>query len=338
MLLLVSQLQAIDYTDPVALPSLATDTYLGVQGGLYPGGSNFMPPAYQVDVDAAIAQLNADSNINFLCVGMSNLAHTCGEMIERAATADVNPAVTIGNGGRPGRAIQAYDGSSPDSVYTQFKYTNMSPGAVDVVVFFNAWGNPSGSFPTYLAQMTQAVREVYSNIQQAYPNVKLIYFVSREYAPPWAVSLNPNPYAYQDGFAYKHVIEERINDTLTGVPVAWGPYQYDESWPDSYFRQPDGVHLSPAGLDVAGQLWLDFFMTQSWFADGAPLPTSTPAPSNTPGTPTMTSEPTLTPLPSSTPTLTPTGSAATATPVCPPWAPPNCWATKTPRVFIRGGS
>ena len=341
ILVLAAQALAVNYTEEVPLPELGSDTYLGVQGGLYPGGSNAIPPAYQAEVDAAIAQLEADNSIGFQCVGMSNLTHTCDELIARAATANVNTAVTIGNAGRPGRTIQVFADTPLNDVW--FEHRGLSNSIVDVVVFFNAWGYPSGDFVTYLPQMTDAVRAVYSNVQQAYPNVKLIYFVSREFAPDWAVDLNPNPYAYQDGFAYKAVIEERINGQLSGVPVVWGPYQYDDTWPHdppptpSYFRDPDGVHLSDAGLDYAGQLWLDFFMTQAWFA-GGPVPTATatftPGPTLTPSVMPTATETAVPPTPADTPTMTPTSNGQetpTPTPTgCPPWNP-LCWATATPR-------
>lgn len=324
----INQTQAVDHTTPIALPNLGTDTYLGFEGGLYPNGSNSIPAAYMSEVQAAYDALSADSSINFLCIGMSNLEQTCDHMIENI-DGRMNPNVTVGNGGRPGRAMQAWD-SGVNSLYTDLRRADMDANQVDVVIFFNACGFPETAYCGDWFSMQNSFESVYNSINQAYPQVKLIYFTSREYAPPEANNLNPNPYAFQDGFSVKWAIESRINGQLSGVPVVWGPYQYDESWPFSYFRVPDYVHLSSEGLSFVGELWYEWFLGEPWFNSG-PIPTATPTieptATSTPDpnvTPTHTPEPTNTAVPTETPSVEPSPTPCTLVPPIrcngsPPW-------------------
>jgi len=314
---------AVDYTEPIPLPQLGTDTYLGVVGGLYPNGSNNVPNGY---ADDAFLALQNDDDIHVLCLGMSNMKSTCENFINKAAgeTAVANN-VTIHNGGRPGRAQQAWGGGVSD-LYTNLKRAGVSVPEVDVVIYFNAWGYPSGDFQSHYDEMYGSLTETMANINSVYPNLKLIYVTSREYAPPWAASLNPNPYAYEEGFAFRDIVTGRINGNLSGVPILWGAYQYDPSWPDSYFKASDGVHLSSAGLDVAGQLWLDFYLTQSWFVDGNPSPTATPTAVST-ATPTGGATATPTPFPATpTPDVEPTMTATSGG-----WPPPD-WCETHPQL------
>jgi len=306
----------IDYnTTDIPIPDLGTDTYLGTIGGLYLNGSNNVPSGYAND---AIADLTNDNDIHILCNGMSNMQHTCNNFIGKTNNnTGINPAVSIHNNGRPGRAQQAWDGGV-NYLYTDLKRTGITPSQVDVIIYFNAWGRPSGDFESHYNEMYASLLQTINSTNAAYPNLKLIYVVSREFAPPWAVDLNPNPYAYEEGFAFRDIVINRIQENIGGVPILWGPYQYDPTWPDSYFRESDGVHLSDAGLDVAGQLWLDFFMTQSWFVDGNPLPTSTPQPTETVVLTNTPLPPTTTPInPTNTPsivaTLPPTNTPQSTT-------------------------
>jgi hypothetical protein len=48
-------------------------------------------------------------------------------------------------------------------------------------------------------------------LQQRYPNIKIVYLSSRTYGGYASTDLNPEPFAYQSGFAVKWLIEEQIN-------------------------------------------------------------------------------------------------------------------------------
>ncbi len=316
-------LLATNFTEPVPLPELGTNTYLNQQGGLYPGGSNTPPTSYfNNQIQPAYNTLNNDNHIVMLCLGMSNMRHACNSFISQVeGNPNVNPAIKIVNGARSGRAQQAWD-DTPNlndnndawsSANKKLSDANETPQSVNVVLYFNAWGFPDEpDFVTYAQTMQNSLGTTMSSIASLYPNTQLIYVTSREYAGYVVTDLNPDPWAYWDGFAFKWLVADRINGVTSGPPLLWQAYQYDPTWPQSYFRAGDGVHLSDEGLAVVGPLWFDFFMTQPWFAT-----TTDPGP-----TPTHTA--TATPTATATATATPTATA-TATPTAVPKLQPRAF-------------
>ncbi len=298
-----STLFAVDHTEPVPLIDLGNDTYLGEAGGLYPNQSNTPPSDYVTnEIQPIYDLLQNDDHIVVLCLGMSNLKWTCEDFISKAeVNANVNSSIQFFNGGQPGRAQQAWhDPYNPnDDVWVNANKPLLkageTPGTVDVILYFNAWANPEQqigeNFSIYTDTMLDSLKLTMDNFSIAYPNTQLIYVTSREYGGYATVDLNPDPWAYWDGFAFKRLVEDRINGVIDGPPILWQAYQYDPTWPRSYFKD-DGVHLLEPGLDAASQLWLDFYLTQPWFGivDSPPLGTPTSTPTLTP-TPTPTSTP-----------------------------------------------
>lgn len=68
---------------------------------------------------------------------------------------------------------------------------------------------------------------------QRFPNLQLAYLSSRIQGGYATTNLNPEPYAYESGFAVKRVIETQLGGSLPhpssgGTAVApwisWGPY------------------------------------------------------------------------------------------------------------------
>jgi hypothetical protein len=92
--------------------------------------------------------------------------------------------------------------------------------------------------------------------------------------------LNPEPYAFETGFAHKWAIEDAIR--AGGDPwVVWGPYLWagDETQKRSdglfYVRADfvqDGTHPSMSGQTKVGTQLLNFFKTSEftacWFVAG----------------------------------------------------------------------
>ena len=308
LVVLIPSIRAIDYSEPIPLPQLGSDTYLGMQGGLYSNGANNPPTSYVIDqIQPAYNILENDTHIVVLCLGMSNLTHTCDALINKMAIdMSINSAVKMVNGGQPGRAQQAWDGdiSTTDGVWAnankRLTQAGETPETVDIIIYFNAWAYPNEpDFEAYVQTMHDSLTITMDNISTLYANTQLIYIDSREYAGYTVTDLNPDPWAYWDGFAFKRLVEDRINNVQSEPPLLWAAYQYDPTWPNSYFKENDGTHLSDAGLDAASQLWLNFFKTEPWFgSDTDPIGTSTP-PSTTP-----TSPPTSTMTPFPTPTST----------------------------------
>ena len=191
-------------------------------------------------------------------------------------------------------------------------------------------------------------------IRDKYPNAQMILVTNRHYALS-PTSKHPEPYAYEEGFSWKWLVENRINCTANCGPViAWLANQWVPGWashPEYYIE--DGLHLSPGpggGQWASAELWYEAMSTTSyiapWYLVGPP-PTATPSPTSGP-----TSTPTATPSPSNTPTMTatPTETAVptatvpgvTATPSATPFPAdtatpvPTTGATMTPTATPDG--
>jgi hypothetical protein len=157
---------------------------------------------------------------------------------------------------------------------------------------------PSSSLPNANADANVLVQQM-GNIVRAmktrYPNLEMVFVSSRIYAGYATSTLNPEPYAYESGFAVKRLIGAQINqmngggsDPLAGdlnngpggpAPwVGWGPYLWADgtnprqsdglTWLQSDFGA-DGTHPSNAGRQkVATQLMRYFInspLTHDWF-------------------------------------------------------------------------
>jgi len=118
-----------------------------------------------------------------------------------------------------------------------------------------------------------------------YPNLKMAFFSSRIYAGYASTTLNPEPYAYESGFAVKWLIEAQIDqaagrgtDPLAGnldyrtvAPwLAWSFYPWADgpTWSCSELKT-DGTHPAQRAESKAGQRLLQFFLnsvyTSPWF-------------------------------------------------------------------------
>lgn len=305
----------------------SAQNYLGFEGGLYRGG-NAIPAAHLAAGLArtrAIKPLDVNGNPSsagryvLISIGMSN---TTQEFCSRGSTAPTvpcaswsfmgqaaaDPAVNhstlvIVNGARSGQTAPAWV-SATSSEYDRIRDTWLTASGLSERQVQIAWvkvanPNPTTSLPssssdafTLVSQMAAIAR----TLKQRYPNLQQIFFSSRIYAGYATVQLNPEPYAYESGFAVKWVVQAQIDqirqgrvvDTLAGdldyrtvAPwVAWGPYLWVRGtmprsdgmiWTIGDLSS-DGTHPSQSGeTKVAGML-LAFFKTspvsRCWFLVG----------------------------------------------------------------------
>ena len=126
-------------------------------------------------------------------------------------------------------------------------------------------------------------------MQERFPNVKIAYVSSRTYGGYATSPLNPEPYAYEGGFAVKWLIADQIAgkpelnyDPAKGPVrspwIAWGPYvwadgvkanQDGQSYVREDYVEQDGTHPSPTGREKVAARLLEFLKSDStaapWF-------------------------------------------------------------------------
>jgi hypothetical protein len=312
-------------SDTVRIPltDLGTRTYKGFVGGLYPSGSNQMPAPHAAGglTQARLIQPldtqgrpSTSGKYVLLSIGMSNVTQEfCAESgtvcnswtFSGKAAAD--PAVNhttlvLANGARGGQTADVWD--APDEAnYIRVRDQVLAPAGLSEAQVQIVWMGPVLAQPTialpdanadaYVLERTLGA--VARALKVRYPNLKLIFVSSRTYAGFATSTLNPEPYAYETGFAMKWLVEAQIRQIESGTIdaragnlgpaqtawLAWGPYFWagDSSHPraDGFFwvRQDfeaDGTHESALGEEKAGRLLLEFFKTSAqtrcWFLAG----------------------------------------------------------------------
>jgi hypothetical protein len=309
----------------VPLTDMRAGRYKTFAGGLYPR-SNVMPPdhAARGAVHAAAivprnlaGQPDGAGRYVLLSIGMSNTTQEfCSQSSGLPCTswsfmggALGDPAVNhstlaIVNGAAGGQSAATWD-SPTDPNYDRVRDTRLMPQGLSEAQVQIAWvkvanPGPTASLPaqssdayTLETQMGNIVRA----LKVRYPNLRQVFLSSRIFAGYANTSLNPEPYAYESGFAVKWIVQAQIDQMANGgVPVdpragdlnygtvapwiAWGPYLWAAgvrprsdglTWRPEEF-DPDGTHPGPTAEKKVGALLLEFFktspMTACWFAGG----------------------------------------------------------------------
>jgi Putative Ig domain len=274
-------------TTPIlALTDLGTGKYQGEEGGLYPSGSNVRPSGHDSDGVALAEGIQAlDSNGNpspsgkyvLLAVGESTAQNEFNRFLPIAnADPNKNPSLVIVNGAQGGGTPANF--KSTTSAYWATVMNDYLPQndvtAQQVVALWveDTDGIATGSFPTDMTTMQSEYETMMQTVLILFPNIKLVYFSSRVYggySNGVGSPDNPEPYAYEAGFAVKNAIADQLNgksslnyDPTKGKVVApwmsWGPYYWANGmlgrndgleWDCEDFS-PDGTHPS----SIFGQL------------------------------------------------------------------------------------
>ena len=313
----------------IPINDLGAGQYLGqYQGGLYPGGSNDVPPAHASIGLARAASivprntagaLDPGGKYGFISIGMSNTTQEFHSgsglgapaswtfMGKALASPNVNhTTLAIVNGAKGGKSAAFWD-SPTDPDYDRIITEWLTPNGLSEQQIQAAWvkvanPQPTSSLPSANADANLLVTQM-GNITRAmktrYPNLQQIFFSSRIFAGNATTALNPEPYAYESGFAVKRLIDAQINqmngggiDPLAGdldydtvAPwIAWGPYLWADgtnarsdglTWLAGDF-QSDGTHPSMSGEAKVADLLMAHMSTSpfttSWFL--VPEPTS----------------------------------------------------------------
>jgi hypothetical protein len=263
-------------TPMTALTDLGTGTYQGSEGGLYPNGSNARPPSHDADgVTFAKEIVPLDSNGNYsptgkyvmLAIGESTAQNEFGRFIP-LATADpaTNPNLVIVNGAQGGGTPFVFE--STTSAYWATVLNNYLPQsgvtAKQVVAIWmeDTDGIATGTFPTDIAELQTEYETMMQTMHTLFPNLKMVYFSPRVYggySNGVGTPDNPEPYAYEVGFAMKWAIQDQINgaadlnyNPALGAVVApwmsWGPYY----WSNGMLGRKDGLEWDCADFSADG--------------------------------------------------------------------------------------
>jgi len=304
----VSGAQVVD-TAAVALTDLGGSTYHGYGGGLYPSGANEPPDDYLAAGLAAAKRIvprgrdgapRPDGAIGLLSIGMSNTTQEYA-VFQRQAERDPakGPRVVIVDGAQG--AQDAPRIVSPDAPYwrvvdERLGAAGLTPAQVQAVWLKQAIAGPTEPFPADAQRLQGLLGQIVDLLRDRFAALQVVYVSSRTYAGFATTPLNPEPYAYQSGFAVKWLIEERIAalraaaegagqadaaDAADAAPwVGWGPYLWTAGTAgraDGLVWTPqdvaaDGTHPSPLGARKVAEQLLAFFKTDPtahpWFTAG----------------------------------------------------------------------
>lgn len=293
---------ALSDTLDIPINDLATGTFMGNVGGLYPGGANVPSGKYAKDLQnfaLSITKLDtsglpsADGKILFISVGGSTGGHNMTELKKLSQNNPlVNPYLTLlnCNNGYGSASLNSLMNANDAYWYHVRQIINGSGSGfkqVQVVYLETEDSTSLQSFPERGQLVKQEIEASARVIKVKFPNAKLLYLLARprtfgDLAIP---NREPNPYYF--GWGCKWAVEDQING-VSGTAykgsrpkaplITWGWYQWADgsSTPrqDGFTWQvtdtKDGLHASKAGQDTLATRFQNFLLTDKyasiWYA------------------------------------------------------------------------
>lgn len=291
------------------LTELGTGKYKDEDGGLYGGGKNEPPKAHldaAMKESAKIQPLDADGKpskdgkIGLLSVGMSN---TTQEYSRFKQIADADSAkssrvviVDTAQGGQTGLRWADTKSALWNEVDNRLQRAGVSPQQVQVAWMKQAEAGPAqyGDFPKHAKQLQASLVTSLANLKQKFPNLRIVYLSSRIYAGYATTSLNPEPYAYEEAFTMRWLIQDQIagkpelnydaaKGSVKSPLLLWGPYLWADGetprkadgliYKKEDLRDSDGTHPSDSGRQKVADLLLKFLKSDAtakpWFLRNA---------------------------------------------------------------------
>ncbi len=290
-----------DHLGLIPLPDLGPDTYHGMQGGLYPGGSNERPAdhlAACIERVSQIQPLNAygdpdpNGRVVMMSIGASNPATEFQRFVNTAVVYEpVNNKLSFVNGCEGGIGIQKMN--TIDEVYWDLALGALADSGFSVNQVQVIWIeqentlNTDTVFPAAPNSLVNDYKLLLQVIHEIFPHVQICYVTARAYAgyaDPEEFDLGHGllyPRDYYNGWAVKFLVEKVINGApgfqtdgpSANIPfITWGSYHWtDGSNPreDGLFLDcdldvaDDGLHLSGQGEYKFGQELFEFFSTDA---------------------------------------------------------------------------
>jgi hypothetical protein len=280
------------------LNDLGTGYYQGFQGGLYPAGGNARPVQHdsaRVTFASQVVPRNAAGEIDtangrlvLLSIGMSNTTQEFSVFrMLSDTTAGRNPKLVLVDGAQGGQTAAVIADSNANFwnvIDQRLAASGVTRNQVQVAWVKEANASPPQTFPRHAEILDSQFVLIARILKARYPNMSIAYWSSRIYAGYATTNLNPEPYAYENGFAVKWTIGRQISgDSLLrysgpnpNAPwLAWGPYLWADGlvprsdslvWLCTDFA-PDGTHPGPNARLKVAQMLLQFFRSD---------PTATP--------------------------------------------------------------
>jgi hypothetical protein len=331
-LLVVSAL-AFAYRPSAATSSFAATPLIDFTSGekyrgLFPGflydGSNFAPSAHDSEGQARatlVAPIDGNGNpsptgkVVFLALGMSSASmEWCGAgpttnaalctatsfMRQAAADTGINhTTLAIVNGclsGKPTTQWLTPTAATYSTVRNTLSKGGLTEKQVQAIWFKNALHGENADLPSANADaytLEGDLATVARTLRIRYPNLQQVFFTSRSYGA-YGCTSNPEPEAYETGFAVKWLVKAQINQMANSGTVvdsrvgdlnyntvapwmAWGPYIWASGstprsdglfWLRSDYLN-DGCHPTATGVTKAADQFINFFKTSaysaSWF-------------------------------------------------------------------------
>ena len=298
---------SVTFTDTVKMPinDLGTGTYLGLTGGLYPGGVDTPSGKYAKDLlrfSSKIVRLDTNGKasdsgrIAFISLGAStggdNMRALSSKTLSDPRT---NPALSLVNCNNGAGKASLNSIMNPNDSYWSYvmnilKNHHLSAKQIQIIYFETDDSAVINSFP----ERPYIVRDDFKLAMQVckakFKHLKLVYVLGRTTTFNTTMIQNVEPCPYYNGWGEKFYIEDQINgvpgtqykgDSAVAPLVTWGWYQWADGTTNP--RQDgfvwtknltiDGLHASPEGQDTLSTRFQNFLLTDKyasiWYANHA---------------------------------------------------------------------
>lgn len=269
-------------TGLIPLTDLGKRKYRGHRGGLYPGGNQPSRRYLKQGLGAAKRVRPINGRVVLLSIGMSNTTQEFRAFARMAAQdPEVSSSVKLVDGaigGWDARRTARRTAGYWSAVDRRLAAEGVAPREVQVVWLKQAIAGEDRPFPHDAKALRANLRLIAQILGQRFPSLRLIYTSSRTYGGYAVTALNPEPAAYDSGYAVRWLIQERIEKRLRGPWIGWGPYLWTDgekgradgfTWTCADVRE-DGTHPSAEGAGKVARLLLRFFKSdptaKSWFS------------------------------------------------------------------------
>jgi len=287
-------------TPIVDLMDLGTNTYLGYEGGLYPGGSNTDPDPHHADgVSIAQSIQPINGKIGMISIGESATQQGFENFIVQAnADPEKNPSLLIVDGAQGGATgntwITGNSGFWTELLNYSLPFWGLAPNQVEIALVNDVNSQQGATFPSDAQGLQTDYETIAQLLLQKFPNMKMAFFSSQNYT---GYSQNvsttlPEPQAYESAWGAKWAIQDQIDGTCCNYNSNNGPVTAPWMGWSSYFWanglvprsdgvtwscediKSDGLHPSvPIGEIKVGGYLLDWFKTSDlstpWFLNSA---------------------------------------------------------------------